>query len=88
LWDDLDRRARDARIVLALVLGLLALWLYPTPTPWCLTGEENYTPPSQLYRGIVLMVVLSSLFGPAFANFGPRWRLERLSFEPIYRLAE
>lgn len=67
-----------ARVVLLLVLALIVRGIYDVPVPFCLTGEMNYVPPSQLYRGVILMCFISPIFGVALAVFGPRWRVERL----------
>lgn len=64
--------------MLVLVLALIVSGAYQVPTPFCLTGVENYQPPSQLDRGVILMFFTTLLFGPALACFGPRWRIERL----------
>jgi hypothetical protein len=86
LWDDLDRRDRDARIVLALVLAVLGFVIVPVREPFCVMPEDHYVPPDSLTRTVVLAISATAIFGPLFAAFGPRWRLERLSVEPIYGL--
>ncbi len=69
--------ARYGRAVVLLLLVLLGGGGYHS-TPFCTVGWEGYVPPNPLPGTLLLMVILSLLFGAALAVFGPRWRIEQV----------